>query len=840
MTPINIFKRRLAKLIEIFNEMALNAGDRRFARGDITGEKGTIYYVFDETVFQAFLNPDEQRRKYAAYFHLEDWRKDGEHEEKYWILINEMISALATEYMLMTTLPGQVDRAIYMTSWHLLELGLSHSKVSANYAEMNRDPKTWADKRIEACRRLHDAIETNPNRPIDDSDDRMLETDLNSVRSNSGAKSELELDLEQSSFRRARRLARIFAANKDLFVSDQLSRLGNLSATRISVLDEKFAMTPEQKLAIESEGGRWAELLRQRMRAERTRHGLLRDGRSLALVQHIARYHLNKFERIVLITGDRTMLETYWSWYGEQYVEAPWEPNVIRSMGHFSPIMNLNVPAAFELMQVALNLAIVRFNLSADTVGEKGADPQKVANLWSLRDKIIKSVDNPNEFDPHFFPRRFTSDNYSEEDDKFNLIRDKYQELERNSFRIGLKLFEARAAEILNLQSAIRSTTNGESYAQEYFRTIMKSLVVDNVRFWLPIVQGFLKRQVPNTATRRFRPPLNLKLFVPTVDHAGESTLDMMTFEQQITHESSVAALKSLEGYPHLILTLGALVALRRGLWNDASRYSEMAKAAYRHIVSDDEEDARNNKKDYQELRYLRAVCARLVIGNANPEIPRDLIRQKLSLNVSPVDDIWLTQMQLAILNLERSREFHERHNKPVRASRCISERAAVRLFYCAWAAARDVGQFITYDLDKAKEVFEKAMDDLTEVFLRVDALSKSLRPVPSSEDMLKRVRGQILANLATADVIHNRSAFFSDSPAFERLQSATKESVGIWLERDDLPELSPRATTMIIDFAGRHRLPTTGIKKTGRIGPPRLALDRELTALLKKNAPKS
>src|SRR5258708_39663580 len=111
----------------------------------------------------------------------------------------------------------------------------------------------------------------------------------------------------------------------------------------------------------------------------------------------------------------------------------------------------------------------------------------------------------------------------------------------------------------------------------------MKSLVIDNVRFWLPIVQAFLRDEHSNV-TSRFRPPLNLKLLVPTTETSGVSVLDMMSFEQQIGNEKSSIALERLEGFPHLILTLGALAALRRGLWYDASRYSEMAKAAYRHI----------------------------------------------------------------------------------------------------------------------------------------------------------------------------------------------------------------------------------------------------------------
>lgn len=873
MIPIDAFKRRLAKLIETSNEMALGASDSQFVRGpDVNGE---VCYVFDEPALEAFVLPDEQRRKYSAYFHLRDWRDEGDDTQEFWILINEMISILAVEFMLLGKLPGQVSSGpiahdrIYMTYWHQKELNLSAEAIQKEIAaDVKQNARQRMRERRAALADLEWALQASV--PTDDGIDKALvaqdssdvrfQSDMLSVASTLRGSTDISADEVRNELRcfvRARRLARVFAQHKEVFRADQLRRLAQKIVPRLRSLDDRFAITPADDAMVEQDANMWHELLSAGLeqRSERSKSkalragarprraagssGLKRDALSIAQVQHIARRKLRPWERIVLVTGDRLMLETYWNWYADRYVKEPREPNIIRSVGRFSPIMNFSdmlkpggeYRAPFELMQIALELAIDQFNMSAHQTLDK-EDRQKVANLWYLRHVIVGSIDNPDALANVYFPQAMRK----RVEPQFRKVRDKCQEIERNSFRVGLQFLEQRGQDILRYELQSRPPPDEETQvsAIEYFRDRLAGVVVDSVRLSLSLVQSTL-RQDARTSAGPLRPPLTLRLMVPATDTAPAETI--LDFEQKLREKAAVSDedITRFERAPHLLFVLASLFALRKGVWAEALRNAQLAKAAYRHIVFQDEHEARQ-QGEYFELRYLHAVSARLMIGNVDPRRAREGDSDQF--NIENAGDVWYNFLSVATENLSQCIEYHQQNNQPLRALRALSEGACARFFYAAWASFVPETSYSSYNRKTSVSQFRRATSDLSRAFDQSQTLTHIHQAIDEQDGMferaamLDRVRRQIHVNIAAADSLWRRSRIFQDTPKLGSLVERSKDIVGRWIEGDIGAEVPQLVALEMATFARQHGFKMPVLKVADR-GPP-LALDRALIQLLR------
>src|SRR4051812_11838983 len=260
------FKRRLAKIIEISNEMALNADDSEFYYGHRTNTPGTIFYVFDQSAFEFFINPDDGRRRYPAFFHIEDWRdSDGANRENYWILVNEMLSVLTAEYLFSGRLPGQKNSRIYMTHGHRYEVARSYEVL------VKRQTELPDKKAAEHAAIMEQATRCVQDVPTDKDDrDQDLAGDLEQVPPD-----------DRASFLRVRRLARTFALKRNGLVVHQLRRFSSAIWPRIDDVTYQFPLTQQDERMIDAEAGQWASRLRRRQHsgAERPSRGLKRDAR---------------------------------------------------------------------------------------------------------------------------------------------------------------------------------------------------------------------------------------------------------------------------------------------------------------------------------------------------------------------------------------------------------------------------------------------------------------------------------------------------------------------------------------------------------------------------------
>jgi hypothetical protein len=820
------FRRRLAKLIEISNEMVLNAADGEFGRSG-----GQIFYVFDESAFEFFINPDETRRKYPAFFHLEPWRDTDRREDPYWILVNQMLSILTAEYLFSGILPGQRDNRIYMTYGHRYELGRSYQTLLESVEPKSGEAAATRAQLRRALARLREVPEN------DDAPDVQLESDLHGVP-----------ESDRVSFLRVRRLARIFAEERDQFRIPQLRRVSQEIWPHVRDITYVFPPTEADRATIDEEAKQWEqrlnEYLRTRPRGEqhdRNERGLRRDARTLAMLQHIARYHLDVDERLVFVTGDRVMLEVYWFWYSETFVHRPWEPNIIRSIGRFSPVVNMNdmlhpYPkdemrsdhpdlAPFELMQVALNLAIQPWKLKAHE-SLVNPDPQRVANLWWLRRQILDSIHRPHIFKDGLFDNVATPGHFDDVDPEFEKVRDLFQMLERNASRAGLEFQEQRREKVLSLHDRDPDDAGDEASARSYFRNLTSDLVQENARLWLPIAQGFLAGRPTDRPDPFLRAPVALLL---KVGHGHDGTVheNVLDFERRLATVSP-KDLEYLEGAPHLIFVLGALYALRNRLWSDTELYAGLAKTAFRSTRAGEGQTVRE-MPDYQELRYLRAVCARMVLGSLSQQQTEDSERGQ----VRP-HDIWLPYLNRLERNLGNCIEVHRSENQPVQHARALSERGSGRLFY---VTRRAVGpaRLGSIDVVSLGDRFAQAVnDDLMPAF---GLLRHGGSPAPP--DLLAIWRStmrQVLVNAAAVDTLGARLTEVVPNLAELRiLMTPALEYAEEWLPGQPASEFPFVVRQELSDFLTRRG---ASIPEMWRVsGIPSLAIDREILSLLARPA---
>lgn len=108
---------QILRLVDVTRDIERNIDDARF---DAAG--GRMHYVFDENVFEMFVNPKRWKSR-TATFHSPFWlRRAGEPPSRNWSSIAAQSALIASEFLFSGTLPGQRTSDIYMTEWHSWEL----------------------------------------------------------------------------------------------------------------------------------------------------------------------------------------------------------------------------------------------------------------------------------------------------------------------------------------------------------------------------------------------------------------------------------------------------------------------------------------------------------------------------------------------------------------------------------------------------------------------------------------------------------------------------------------------------------------------------------------------
>jgi hypothetical protein len=761
-------------------------------------------------------------------------------------------------------LPGQKDRAVYLTHGHFMEL----DRQLRDAAQTLRDKAATGRRgaKAERPRERGGAIEAEMT--------RLIEADA------------LEQAPGLDRYRLTRETAHKLVIDDADVGAAQLMRIssGEISE-RLLPFAQLYRPGPDDQAAIERDARDWRERFDDEVNRRgpdaptRSRGSLRNDALSLALILWVVQLRSRTREmpkdpvapdqkppdeRIVLVTGDSVMFSAYRRWYVNQNATQPF---VLRRLTQYSPIINLNDAASdvsghrelFERTRIATEAALFMFNLGPKSRGtlddpyvSSGRDDLAVRladliRLLELREDEWKRVASEDKVLPFFTPalRRWLPENGP----ALKQLGSGWQSLERFAVGVNHDLVMRRAESTASAREAVAAWDEGATEVYlSYVESSLATLTVGGLRLMFPFVTEFL---VTAAALNEFddgaelRVPITLRLTVPASDDGQHVVRYEVQDLLRRIHDRDpdiirILDLKQngrLEQQPQLVYALAAALALRVGHWPEAERFSELAMPvepgarsglARPRLSAADRAEADAVEAEDFEFLYLAAVAKRFRMGSRSPW------------SWHAREDIWLRYLNGAVPILDRCERHHAIRGQIVRETRAISERAAVRLFYVSWAAITppDIRERCNFDAATALREFRLGLDDLRKCV----GLELAARDVGRGDavrrSFFERIEKQYTVNLAAAHIL-SRLLTASRGEPVDGLQPEERGQLVERLARWTTPEggLPTVALTDVYAFLALERQDRAATARLLESSEhrARLPLDREILETVRR-----
>ena len=204
--------------------------------------------------------------------------------------------------------------------------------------------------------------------------------------------------------------------------------------------------------------------------------------------------------------------------------------------------------------------------------------------------------------------------------------------------------------------------------AKNSIEGLFKSIAEKGTDTWFPAALSDLGGPKFQTSLVA-RTPLPLVLKVPT--RGGPQLLVDMVDQWLAGKDIKERISKPYHSIRHLVFAIVSVAELRQGSWAPANRYAKFAMSA---AVSPLNTDSAGNTidalqtEDYQELRYLRALCCRMQIGAAGPT---DLVG----------DDVWASWLDEGVRQLDAYEAFYKQRKQIKRQFHAISNAPRCAVF---------------------------------------------------------------------------------------------------------------------------------------------------------------
>ena len=377
------FMKPLSHLVEIVDGLDLRAADQEFARNG-----GTINYIFDENIFELFVNP-QQWGETIALFHANSWQPSRAQEYS-WRNINAQSAILTGEYLFSGSLPGQAGTTVYMTPYHREELANRASQLM----ELLRRELSHSDVPRDFLFRMADyraVMAGEKSASIDEleaADQESVLADINVLREAGVATDKLNTYLT------TRVALQAIVSDNHAASLLQLQRM----------IDQKFLESihpvsrlkrpaPSELSEIMDSADQWFERLAREMKerpprqlGERRPASLWNDARSLAVAVWLAEEGQVADERTVLVTGDALLFSAYRRWHIET---SPDEPFLLRHPSQYTPVLALGDPDIVEtpepnVLRQFVEIALLPLNM--------GRSPHGTPNLGAQRRHFVQIV----------------------------------------------------------------------------------------------------------------------------------------------------------------------------------------------------------------------------------------------------------------------------------------------------------------------------------------------------------------------------------------------------------------------------------------------------------------
>lgn len=818
---------RLLRIANISRDLDRSREDTQFAE-----RSGKITYVLDENIFEMFIKPFEHDRKVET-FYAREWgsrRVSTTVRRRY-----EAQSALiAAEHLICGRLPGNEDDCLYMTEPHRWELFSRLADMTEEMREnLSAGEQVLNDLRtkLAALKGLADqkpsvtALKPELNAILAED----LEADIAALRQRGGQPGAL------NRIRAARVAAEVLATNRTAEPLDQLRRLTSEAVRgRIRDLQDHIECPPHVRRAIDTDQGFWLNELEKELALPHNQHrhraqdpatsraALRNDALTIAYLRWAAKVNARNGERLVFVTADDLLFDTYRRWYSQAGTDIRAEPFFMRRAAQYSPIFipsdsggDLSRPEdfaagrhdIFDRVQEAIDATLIPIVLAeqADNPEQPidGVYPKSRERL-ALKFQPMQAA--PEDAETAAFAYKLDDEFLSQQREGLRQICQGWQSTQRLVIGASFDLLAQRLTpEQRALVSQAGDATDKEAAAilSDYANKVLATIVDESVQLWFPLAKEFLAGRgrdvgVAAPSYQRLQPPIDLR--------------------RQFEH-------LDFERSPELVFAEAAISAIAIQDPSNAIRFARLALRA--------ESKAQPVEGLREELRLLTAIACRLLIctidlsarpGQSGADshyafrrgltLIKDLYAEASSHihSLAAHHDACLEEGQ------EAAREGHR-----LRYLRALSERASLNLFAATALGLARRGQSI--EGEYVDRYMELARGDLKLCATR----DKFEFDDPLLDDLLKLVRAQFVPNIAAYEVL----AFVLDQENSYRTLQWPKNAMSRLRAFSD-PQARPHAL-LRAELFGFNFIRDSGAR---RLGAPefvdgmhklRLALDKTL-----------
>jgi hypothetical protein len=791
--------RLLLRFLDLSRDLERNRDDTSFR-----DDNGRISYVLDENVFEIFIRPFIPRGELVS-LHSRHWavaQQDHTGHRYVQTSFPAQSALLTSEYLFSGELPGQTDSRLFMTEWHRWELARRVQKLNAEYGRRLQEA-TEAElvERFQDLRMVLDYFSegesTYDNVEAFDADLRQDTADL--------AHAPLNV---RKSFVSTRLAVKILAEDDDVEPAEQLLRIVTKPIRqRISTLHLSYRSEDSERNTIAKDAHKWLTRLVAECRARgidvvekqsddskdrdhaRSQAALRDDAKSLAQIRWAAVHGVKAGERLVFITADSLLFDTYRKWYANlqpgstEYLE----PFILRRIIQYAPIFNMadsrnvlgnDVRVFFEQLQSVLEITLLPLNLSRlkGTAGEEVLTRMREITALRLLDKTPISRDQRYAELTRALERR----EIEVDAVRLNNLLSQWRRLERTSLGLAGDYVRARLGEKerrhQDLKLLIQSDeASAKAAFKDYIGGLIEHLLEGSRDFWLPLAREFIDSWQPRRGHHTRAPiPFQLEL------NLGNSTINLGQILDRRLNSDDKTPIVMRDAWPALheasdiVFAIAACLALVSDDWGNADHFAEMALRADNARWSGLDGALRVQSRQLHELKYLNALTKRFRIGALAPPLNVD--------SLSKTKQGYRAAREL----LDACVDFHEMSEldgaQGLRLIRALSERAALHLFYAAgltpavrlaaerrltpkdradiaWAEHRAAIELDRSRSDAGRERLETARRALAsaEVDLRRCLHHETMLRTPRDDGnagFFKKLEFQFLVNIAAAAVL--------------------------------------------------------------------------------------
>lgn len=726
--------RRLARLVEITRIIDRNTDDKSFVRS--VPDDSEVIYVLDTNTVRLFFEPF-QNPQYAELFHAGVW---GNHYN-YYDHINRESCLLISEYLLsgVVALPGQRRDALYMSTVHHHELIEQMRKIRKDLKEkaeqFDKDPEYSRDI-------VKPVAELNMLSQLDPERDRERFIRYAESQAPPGEAGRVGSELRQLSAEdfkeraaliRLRQFCILMARDRTFEPLHQLRRFSSAQiAGRFQPIEQKFRANAAEQRQIDRDAEDWRAYLdnafheRQRRRAtgERAARALQNDAKTLAHLIWAQKNKAQRNQRIVLVTGDKLLYDTY----RRRHSETDDLPFLMRPLTQYAPLFNpsdaasavADREATFKRVRSVIEVATVSLNLNLFR-----SDHQDARMQVRIRDHFIldaeKSITSAQWALARLYPKLVDNEWLAAENRKFDDLVSPLQDIERLMLGVFPNLIAPRLD--VDRTAFLEAARQGDNSAfVKLFRDetgeVEKKAFEVSVPFMGSILQALLSKiRAREQASAVPRAALAVRLRFQISSEAEQSFAEVIgTLRSKSDNLDGV--IEVLVRRPSRVFALTALLTFSLEQWDEAARYAELAANASEtanrkqpsgangedagNVQASNNSRGANSQDEHYEYLYLQAASLRFRSAAVAPD-PEQLFHDPWAL--------WRANADAALTACLRR---HDQEKQLSRQMRTLSERAAANLSYCAWFAFGRLGDIrVNQGHDRVTELLRRAVDDL-------------------------------------------------------------------------------------------------------------------------------